>query len=128
MREFHPEIVVDVKSPCDANQDLCKLGVDTPVALHVGVGEGVPGNSASDAHVIELGALRPQACLDVAQALAISQLGEGHAKELIQAGKGFDLVIAVIFLDAATEIGQWQMIHELSKNRSTGIHGSNTGA
>ena len=46
--------------------------------------------------VIELGVLRAQTGFDVAQALAIGQLREGHAQELIQAGERLDLPLARI--------------------------------
>ena len=39
------------------------------------------------AHVVELGGLRRQAGLDVAQALAIGQLREGHGAELLGTGQ-----------------------------------------
>ena len=49
---------------------------------------------AAKAEVIELRALRPQARLDVAQALAIGQLRERHRQVLVEAGEPLDLVLA----------------------------------
>ena len=73
-----------------------EVRVDAPVAHLVGVGECVAGNPASDAHVVELGTLRPEAGLDVAQALPTGQLAKGHAKVLLEAVEGLELVIAAI--------------------------------
>ena len=48
--------------------------------LSLAVGQGGAGDAPADAHVVELGVLGAQAGLDVAQALAIGQLREGHAQ------------------------------------------------
>ena len=50
--------------------------------------------TAANPQVIELGLLRAQARFDVAQALAISQLREGHAEKLVEARERLDLVLA----------------------------------
>ena len=66
---------------------LREVGVDAPVAHRVGIGQGVARDAAANAHVIELARLRSQTRFDVAQALAIGQLRERHAQELIEAGE-----------------------------------------
>ena len=48
--------------------------------------------------MIELAAMGTQTDLDIAQALAVGELGEGYAQERIETGKGFDLVVAVVAL------------------------------
>ena len=53
--------------------------------------------------MIELRALRPQARLDVAQALAIGQLRERHRQVLVEAGEPLDLVLAVVARYAAVK-------------------------
>ena len=66
------------------NQDLGEISIDTPVPFLVGVGEGTPGDPAPYTGAIAFRAHRPQACLDVPKAFSIRQLGECHAKELIE--------------------------------------------
>ena len=50
-------------------------------------GQSAAGNVATDTEVIELGLMRTQTSFDVAQALAIIQLCECHAEELIEMRK-----------------------------------------
>jgi hypothetical protein len=49
-------------------------------------------------------------------------LGKGHAKELIQARKAYDLVLPFVALDALLKIVPRQKIHELGKDRVPCIH------
>lgn len=53
-----------------------------------------------------------------------SQLREGHAEELIEIGKAFDLVVAAVSLDAFSELMERQEIHGLAKDGWRGIHRS----
>jgi len=66
---------------------MSKVGVDSPVASLVGMGQGVSGDLSPDTHVIEFGFCYAQACLDVPEAFSVSQLSKGHAEELIPARK-----------------------------------------
>ena len=45
--EFDTEVVVEIEAACGVYQGLGKVGVDTPVALFVGVGQGAAGHSAA---------------------------------------------------------------------------------
>jgi len=83
--QLQPKILVPVKGPRPMNEDLSEVGVDSPIACLVGVGQRAFGDSASNAHVIEFALHRAQAGLDVAEALAIRHLRKTHAEELIQA-------------------------------------------
>ena len=49
--------------------------------------------SASESHVVQLAVDGAQARFDVAQALAIGQLGEGHGEVLIPAGQILQVAI-----------------------------------
>jgi hypothetical protein len=49
-------------------------------------------------------------------------LGEGEAEEVVERRKSLDLVIAPIALHATTKLGQGKQVHELRKNRASGIH------
>jgi len=74
------------------------------------------------AGVIEFGLHRAETGLDVSQALTEGQLSECHAKILIETGERFDFVIAVVALHALMKIVAWQEVHELRKDRSSGVH------
>jgi len=54
--------------------------------------------------VIKLAADGAQARFDVAQALAVGQLGEGHGEILIPAGQIFEVAITRIASDALLEL------------------------
>ena len=101
--EVHAEGFVDVEPARDANQMLGELGIDAPVARFVRIGQRAARHRSANTQVIELGRLRTQAGLDVAQALAIGQLREGHAAELIRATEIAHAMIAAVALDDAAE-------------------------
>jgi hypothetical protein len=66
------------------NEQVGKIGVDSPGSLFVGVGQRTASDLATEADMIEFGLQGLQACLDIAQALAPGQLRESHTEELIQ--------------------------------------------
>ena len=74
--------------------------------------------------MIELGALRAQARFDVAQALAISQLRERHAQELIQAARTLDLALARVAATLRRKVVQRQMLHHLREHQLARVHRS----
>ena len=120
--EFRSEIVAGIESSCCFDQYLCKVGVDSPVAVLVGVSQGVSGDLSTDAHVIEFGFRHTQTCLDVSETFPVGQLCKGHAEELIPAREGLHLVIAVISLYALLKLVGGDKIHQLSKNCFANIH------
>jgi hypothetical protein len=63
-----------------------------------------------------------QTGLDVAQALAIGELGERHAEELIPAGETPDAVIAAVALDASVEGIVRSEVEELSEEGPALVH------
>ena len=101
--EVHAEGFVEVEPARDANQVLRELGVDAPVARFVGVGQRAARHRSANPKVIELGRLRTQAGLDVAQTLAIGELRERHAAKLIGATEIAHATIAAVALDDAIE-------------------------
>ena len=103
-------------------QHLSKVGVDAPVASLVGVGQCRSCDVAANTHVIQLRRHCTQTCLDIPQTFAITQLGKCHAQKLIHAGKTLHLVLSFVSGDAFAEILERQKIHNLSKNRPSGIH------
>ena len=121
--QFHCERIVDVQALGGPDQDLGEVGVDAPVAILVGVGQGVPGDPSPDAHVVQLRSDGSQASLDVAQALPERQLREGHAEKLIEAGKTQDLVVAPIVADALAEIVKGKKFEQLREDGFAVVHG-----
>ena len=77
--------------------------------------------------MVQLGRLRPQAGFDVPQAFAISQLGEGHAQELVEVGKRQCRIAARILRHATAECVQRQMFHQLSEYQFSRMHWSTPG-
>ena len=63
-----------------------------------------------------------QARLNVAQTLSLSELGEGHADELLAAAEVPDRVFAVIALDGSLEGLAMNEISDLRKNITAMIH------
>ncbi len=121
--QFHRKGIVDVQPSGGPDQYLGEVGVDAPVAVLVGVGQGVPGDPSPDAHVIQLGANGSQASLDVAQTLPEGQLCEGHAEKLVETGKTQDLVVAPIVSDALAEIVEGKKLEQLREDGFAVVHG-----
>jgi len=67
--------------------------------------------------VTELVALGAQAGFDIAQALAVGQLGEGHSVELIETSERLDFVVASIALHALPRGVHGQMVDDLGENQ-----------
>jgi len=120
--EIEPECLVGVKSPGCADQALREVAVDAPIPCRVGISQRVARNGAAKSQVIELGALHTQTRFDVAQALAIGQLREGHAEVLIETREPLDLVLAGIPHDAAVKRVQRQMLHHLREYELAQVH------
>jgi len=65
---------VGIKLPGSWEENLCKVGVNTPISDLVGMGQRVTGDLAANAPVIKPLLCRPQADLDVPQAFTIGKL------------------------------------------------------
>src|SRR4051812_30286799 len=102
--ELSTEAIGLVQPPRAGDQDLGEIRVDPPVAVLVGIGERTPCDRPAKARVVELLVEGAEAGLDIAQALAVGQLSEGHAQELIETGEVADPSIAVIARDATVEL------------------------
>src|SRR5262245_48530989 len=120
--EINSERLVGIEAASDADQALRKVAVDAPVARRIRIGERVACNRTAKAEVIEPCALRPQTRLDVAQALAISQLRKRHRQVLIEAGEPFDLVLARVAPHAAMESRERQVLHHLREHVLALVH------
>jgi len=72
--------------------------------------------------VIEFLLVATEAGLDIAEAFAIGELGEGHAEELIPAGEGLDFVVTLVAFDALAEFVDGKKIQELRENGFAKVH------
>lgn len=120
--QVHAEGFLAAKVARDADQYLGKVPVDAPVADSVGVSQGVARDLSPETHVIELGLLSAKTSFDVAQAAAISQLGEHQAKELIPTGEALDVPIALVAIDANLKLVSRDEFQKLRENTSAKIH------
>src|ERR1019366_2324111 len=114
--------IARIERASDGDQDLRKVGVDPPVTRFVGIGQRGARHVAAEAHVIEFGADGAQACFDVAQALAVGQLGERHGEVLIPAGQIFQVAITRIAGDALLELLVRKELDQLGKDCTPGVH------
>jgi hypothetical protein len=80
--------------------------------------------------MVPLGSPRAKAGLDIAQALAISQLRKGHGQILVPAGKAARAGIASIKRHTAAKLAIWKKGNQLLKDGVPVVHApsSNTGA
>src|SRR5712692_1364243 len=101
--EFDSEGLLLVELACCFDQHMSELGIDSPIADLIGMGQGISRDPAPNAHVIELGRSCSQARFDVSETLSIGQLGKRHAEKLIPAREARDFVVAVITLHAAAK-------------------------
>ena len=112
-----------VQRACKGNQVLSKVGVDLPWARGVRIGQRVARNRlAAKPHVVQPPGLSAQVDFDVAQGLAVGQLGEGHGEELVQAGEVLDLVLAPVVGDTTAKRAQREIEHELRKYELALVH------
>src|SRR5262245_23803489 len=77
---------------------------------------------APKTHVIELAGLCTKARLDVAQALAVGQLREGHSQKLVQTAEGAHVEIAAILSHQTTKGIPRRELHELGENQIATVH------
>ena len=75
-----------------------------------------------NAHVVELGPHHAQARFDLAQAVSVRQLGEGHDPELLDTFVGADLVVAAVAVDARLKPSPRNELHELRENELPFVH------
>jgi hypothetical protein len=72
--------------------------------------------------VIEPVPLSTQAGFDVSKPLAVGELGEGHAEELIPAAEAADPSVAFVAADDPAELPAGEMLDELRENRASFVH------
>ena len=72
--------------------------------------------------MIEFAALGAQAGFDIAQALAIGELRKGHTAILVLATEAFDVMIAMVALNTATQRMVGKMIDCLGEDQFAVVH------
>ena len=117
--QLQPEVLVHIQLSGNFDQHLSKVGVDAPIPSFVCIGQCTSRNSAPDPCVIKLGLHGPKARFDIAKTLPISQLSEGHAKELIETRKVLNPMFASISVNTFVEFVFWKKAHQLGKNNSS---------
>ena len=105
-----------------ANENLREFEIDAPVPRLVGVGEVGSGHQPANAHGVEQIGLGSEARFDIAQTFPESELGEGHAQELIPCGKALAFPGHRIIGYATIELCPIDHIDNLRENRTASIH------
>jgi len=105
-----------------SDENVCKVGIDSPVAFLVGLGQGVACDGAAKAQVVKLGFDGVQTGFDVAETVSSGELRKGHAEELIVARELPDAIIPLVNANAAVEIAFGQGVHELREEILPGVH------
>ena len=116
------EAVVGIEFPGLRDQSLGELGMDAPVPRLVGIGQRGSLDRLSKSHVVELGRLCRETNFDVAQALPIGQLGEGHHAELLGARHRLHVAVAIAAIDDAMERLPGKEVHQLREQRLACVH------
>ena len=117
------QIFAAVQLPCPHDRPLSHLGIDAPVTPFVGIGQGRAPDRLAEPHVIELRRVDRKAGLNVAQALAQGQLGDGHGPVLLGAGEHPNPAVAIVAGDDPDKRRPRQEIHQLSEQVLAGVHG-----
>jgi len=120
--EIYADRVGGMQWTRNANQHLGEVGVNAPVMRVVGVGQGGPRHATAEAHMVQLAAHRPQARLDIAKTLAVSQLSEGHCQILVATREASVVRITPVAGDTLLKLVGRQMLHELGENSLAKIH------
>jgi len=120
--QFGPKGFVGVELSGLLDEDVSEIGEDSPIALFVGVGQSAADRGLADAAVVEFGAQSPEAGLDVAQALAVSQLGEGQHQEMLVAGQCAHMLVASVTANTFVEFVFGQFVYQLGEHGSALIH------
>jgi hypothetical protein len=122
--EQQPPRFVRIQSLSRRDETVRYVIENAPISFLIGGSQRVSSDASAKPHVIELGRRGAQTGFNVAQAFAISQLGERHAQKLIQTGEPARAVIATIPIHTAPKIAQRQVRHQLGKDRLSFVHGA----
>jgi hypothetical protein len=122
-----------------SNEDLSELEIDMPVQRFVGVREIGSRHQPSYTLSVKQIGLGSKTCLDIAQALPESKLGEGHAEELVPCGKtlafsGHGIVgyttLELLPADNVANLGEYYtaFVHNENETQIRSVSNSNSDA
>lgn len=120
--QVQPQIFGGIQGARPRDESLGEVGVDPPIALLVGRGERGTFDTVAEAAVIEFVALRGQAHLDVAQAVAGGQLRKGHCQELLPTRQPPHAAIAIVTRHAALELLVRHKLEDLCEDGLPLVH------
>ena len=120
--QLDAEGIFGVKLSGFCDKDLSEIGINPPIPVLIGMGKGIAGNLPPYAQVIKSGWSCPQTGLNISQAFSVGKLGEGHAEVLVPAGKADHIAVAVVSIDAFSELVCGDKVHQLCKDCFPGIH------
>ena len=122
--QLDAEAVVAVQPARPLDQQCGQIGPDVPIASFVGIGQCRAPDLRAKAHAVQLRLVGQQARLDVAQALAVGQLREGHGAKLLWAAQAAHAEIAAIARHDARKAGPGNEFHDLREQRLAHVHSS----
>src|SRR6185369_15447168 len=102
--EIQPQIGLGIHWASDVDERVSEIRVDSPIPTFVRIGKRRSPHWSAESAVIELAALYSQADFDVAKALAICELREGHGKKLIPTSEAPDVAVSIVAIDAPMEL------------------------
>ncbi len=105
--QLQTELVLGVEKARLPNEDLGQVSIDAPVTVFVGMRQSVARDLAAEAHVVESRLHRTETSLDIAQALAVTQLGESKSQELVETGEALHLIVTAVAVHTAAEFIHW---------------------
>jgi len=120
--EVHAEIFLGVELARLKHKSLRQLSVNTPIAVLIGLRQSGTPNGRTKAHGVELGGLRVETCFDVAQTLAIGQLGKSHGTKLFGATEVAHPAVAAIAGYAAGKRSPGKEFHQLREQHLANVH------
>lgn len=109
--QFDAKGIGGVKLSGFLDEDLSEVCINPPISGLIGMSKGIAGDLPPDAQMVKSGLGCPQADLDISQAFAISKLGECHAEKLVPARETDHFAIAVVLIDAFSELVCGDEIH-----------------
>jgi hypothetical protein len=124
--EFYADRIGGIERPRDIDQNMGEFGKDAPITRLVGIRQSGAGYLSTKAHMVPLCSQRAKTGLNIAQALAIGQLREGHSQILIPAGEIPRPGIALITRHAAAKLAVGKKRNQLLKNGVPVVHAASS--
>ena len=116
------QVLVYVKLASAPDQNRSQVGTDAPVTRFVGIGQGRSVHAVDQAHGVKFAGVGSHRHLDVARALAPSQLGKNHDAKLLGTSQGAHARVAAFALNDSRKACPWNEFHDLSKQGLADIH------